>query len=60
MEANVVQVIKAPLVHAQCNRWILFSDLHVRSASIDTCEEVLQKVHDEALKRNVIPNSIYN
>ena len=53
IEAHMVQVINPPVAHAQCNRWIIFSDLHVRSASIDICEEVLRNVHDEALKRNV-------
>jgi DNA repair exonuclease SbcCD nuclease subunit len=31
---------------------VIFSDLHVKSASIEVCEEVLHRVHQEALQRN--------
>jgi DNA repair exonuclease SbcCD nuclease subunit len=31
---------------------VIFSDLHVKSASIEVCEEVLHRVHQEALERN--------
>ena len=33
-------------------RWVIFSDLHVKSSSIDSCEEVLAAVHSEAKKRH--------
>jgi UDP-2,3-diacylglucosamine pyrophosphatase LpxH len=32
-------------------KWVVFSDLHVKSTSVETCERVLDLVHDEALKR---------
>ena len=35
-----------------CRRWVVFSDLHVKSTSIDTCEEVLAAVHREAALRD--------
>ena len=33
-------------------RWLAFSDLHVKDSSMDTCEIVLRNIHDEALKNN--------
>jgi len=32
-------------------KWIIFSDLHVKLSSIETCEEVLDLVSQEAIKR---------
>lgn len=31
---------------------MIFSDLHVKSSSIEVCEEVLLRVHEEAQKRD--------
>jgi DNA repair exonuclease SbcCD ATPase subunit len=42
--------LEAPRKHAQVKKWVVFSDLHVKSASINTCEEVLDAVHAEALR----------
>ena len=38
--------------HSQCDRWVLFSDLHCSPSSLSTCLDVLDKVHIEAAKRN--------
>lgn len=35
-----VPTVEAPARHAATKDWILFSDLHVKASSIDTCEEV--------------------
>ena len=32
-------------------KWIIFSDLHVKLSSIETCEEVLDLVSQEAVRR---------
>ena len=45
-------VIEAPAVHQACKSWVIFSDLHVKSGSIEVCEEVLDRVHQAALDRN--------
>lgn len=47
-----INTIDVPKRHRSMDHWILFSDLHVKSASIEYCEEVLSVVHQEALKRN--------
>ena len=39
-------------MHQACRDWVIFSDLHVKGASIEVCEEVLRRVHEEALKRS--------
>ena len=44
--------IQAPPLHKSTSDWIIFSDLHVKSATIDTCEQVLNHVHNEAVKYN--------
>lgn len=49
----VVKIITPPKAHAACKKWIIFSDLHVKSSSIETCEMVLKQVHEESVKRNV-------
>ena len=40
-----------PAQHAMTDRWLVFSDLHVKAASIEICEEVLERVHEEASAR---------
>lgn len=45
-------VIDPPQPHKDCKNWVIFSDLHVKSASIDVCEDVLQQVHQAALDRD--------
>lgn len=47
-----IPIIEAPLLHQSYQNWIIFSDLHVKSSSIDTCEQVLHDVHEDAIKRN--------
>jgi hypothetical protein len=34
------------------DRWLVFSDLHVKASSMDVCEEVLRRVNAEAAARN--------
>ena len=53
MVSSVVKIITPPRAHAACKKWIIFSDLHVKSSSIETCELVLKLVHEESVKRNV-------
>lgn len=52
--AAVINTIHLPTSSpiAQCKKWIIFSDLHVRAASIDTCEQVLDAVHEQALAKS--------
>ena len=45
-------VITPPLAHQNCKSWVIFSDLHVKGASIDVCEQVLEQVHQAAADRN--------
>ena len=47
-----LQRVEPPALHKNTNKWIIFSDLHVKSTSIETCEEVLALVHEEALKKH--------
>jgi hypothetical protein len=44
--------LEAPVAHANCNSWVIFSDLHVKGSSIDVCEEVLHQVHEAAKLRD--------
>ena len=37
--------------HATFQQWIMFTDLHCSPSTLDTCLQVLQKVHDEAVQR---------
>ncbi|CAM9133833.1 unnamed protein product, partial [Phaeothamnion confervicola] len=40
--------------HAACEQWVVFSDLHVSTASLDICLQarmVLDVVHEEAMRR---------
>ena len=46
-----LQRAEPPSIHKNTKKWIIFSDLHVKSTSIETCEEVLALVHEEALKK---------
>lgn len=43
---------EVPVLHAQFDKWVIFSDLHVKGSSIDACEEVLAEVHAAAVRRN--------
>lgn len=43
--------IVAPPAHQACKSWVIFSDLHVKSASMDVCEQVLDRVHQAAAER---------
>lgn len=43
--------IAAPLAHQSCKSWVIFSDLHVKSASMEVCEQVLDRVHQAAAER---------
>lgn len=52
IEPLMLPTIDPPAIFKSVNKWIIFSDLHVKSSSIEICEEVLKKVHDEALARN--------
>jgi len=52
IEPLTLPTIDPPSIFKSVNKWIIFSDLHVKSSSIEICEEVLKKVHDEALERN--------
>ena len=60
--SSVVKIITPPKAHAACKKWIIFSDLHVKSSSIETCEIVLKQVHEESVKRNVseLPLWVYH
>lgn len=46
-----LQYTDPPAAHLKVKDWILFSDLHVKSASIDVCEQVLREVHTAAVQR---------
>lgn len=41
-----------PEVHANTRNWIVFSDLHVKVSSIQTCEQVLLAVNNAAREKN--------
>lgn len=47
-----LKTIEPPLPHTRVQNWIIFSDLHVKSASIEICEEVLTRVHEAAVERS--------
>lgn len=38
--------------HASFDKWVVFTDLHVAPATLDTCLQVLATVHDLAIERN--------
>ena len=44
--------IEAPPRHAATRKWVVFSDLHVKGSSMDSCAEVLHHVHEAALARD--------
>lgn len=46
-----LRFIDAPPLHASVRSWVIFSDLHVKSASISVCEDVLRSVHEAAVSR---------
>lgn len=52
IESSAVQILSPPTAHLQCDRWVVFSDLHVKASSIETCEQVLKIVHDAAVDRD--------
>ena len=37
--------------HEEATRWIIFSDLHVSKRTMETCKEVLERVHAEAVEK---------
>ena len=45
LEPLVVPVITPPALHLATSRWVVFSDLHVKDSSLQTCKEVLRQVH---------------
>ena len=47
----ILEELDPPTIHKTTKKWIIFSDLHVKFSSIDTCEEVLDLVSQEAIKR---------
>ncbi len=49
---TLISTINPPKPHSLLAKWIIFSDLHVKASSIDTCEEILKRVHDTALDYN--------
>lgn len=52
LEPFHVKHIDPPAMHKSFDKWIIFSDLHVKGSSIDTCIELLDLVDAEARKRN--------
>ena len=46
-----LKTIQAPVRHQQTSKWVIFSDLHVKSTSIESCEQVLHAVHEAAVAR---------
>ena len=38
--------------HASYTRWVMFTDLHCATSTLDTCIEVLEAVHQAAIERN--------
>lgn len=50
-ESVDVPLVDAPALHKSVSSWVVFSDLHVKPQSIDTCQRVLHKVHEEAVTR---------
>ena len=38
--------------HASYKKWVVFTDLHVSSSTLETCLQVLDFVHETALRRN--------
>eukprot|EP00571_Detonula_confervacea_P000636 CAMPEP_0172321892 /NCGR_PEP_ID=MMETSP1058-20130122/44578_1 /TAXON_ID=83371 /ORGANISM="Detonula confervacea, Strain CCMP 353" /LENGTH=1334 /DNA_ID=CAMNT_0013037503 /DNA_START=59 /DNA_END=4063 /DNA_ORIENTATION=+ len=38
--------------HSQYNQWLIFSDLHVMPSTLSTCLEVLDTIHNTALRAN--------
>ena len=47
-----IPIIHPPQLHLTYQNWIIFSDLHVKSSSIEICEEVLRTIHEDAVKRD--------
>ena len=46
---DTIQQIKS--CHTKCNRWIIFSDLHVMPTTLSTCIKVLDFVHATAVDK---------
>eukprot|EP01041_Mallomonas_annulata_P000110 gene110-158_t len=43
-----LQPYTAPKLHQSTEKWIIFSDLHVKESSIETCEAVLDHIQETA------------
>ena len=50
--ASVKRASKLSPAHESVERWIVFSDLHVSKRTMETCREVLRRVHAEATAQN--------
>ena len=46
---NEIMELLPPKIHENTLEWIIFSDLHVKDSSIETCEQVLQHINDVAV-----------
>ena len=47
-----LQYLQTCAHHASIRQWVMFTDLHCAPSTLDTCLQVLQKVHSEAMKCN--------
>ena len=47
---NEILDLLPPKIHENTFKWIIFSDLHVKDSSIETCEQVLQHINDVAVE----------
>ena len=47
-----IKVLVPPALHNDIGNWIIFSDLHVKDSSIDTCEAVLDEVQRVAFEKH--------
>mmetsp|Transcript_14510 Transcript_14510/g.21180 ORF Transcript_14510/g.21180 Transcript_14510/m.21180 type:complete len:559 (-) Transcript_14510:19-1695(-) len=49
---SIVEVVDTcPESFNNCSEWIVFTDLHVRRSTIQTCLQVLRYVHEQAVRR---------
>lgn len=49
--SSICKVIEPPRLHQQTQHWLVFSDLHVKASSLETCEAILDHLHQEAVAR---------
>eukprot|EP00981_Chlorochromonas_danica_P004003 scaffold760_cov178-Ochromonas_danica.AAC.5 len=49
--SSLCKVIEPPRLHQQTLHWLVFSDLHVKASSLETCEAILDHLHKEAVAR---------